>query len=190
MPKDIAVIDLMLAIPAEDNSKFYEWIKPMLMDRESHEMFQMPAQYMFKDIPETPSQDDYIAYTIAQMDKHGIERAMIDVGDFSEAHAEALRRHPERFFASYEANPNKGMDEVRNLIQKKTRWRSDGARRWRMCGSSKLFASAWQAKQKHRFRWALSIYVHRRHFSTAPASRKIRRCRRCSPTGIKNDEYA
>lgn len=116
MPKDIAIIDLMLAIPGEDNSKFYEWIKPMLMDKESHEMFQMPAQYMFKDIPDTPSQDDYIAYTIAQMDKHGIDRAMIDVGDFSDSHAEALRRHPERFFASYEANANNGMDEVRKIV--------------------------------------------------------------------------
>ena len=39
MPTDIGVIDLMLAIPGDDNSQFYEWIKPMLMDRESHEMF-------------------------------------------------------------------------------------------------------------------------------------------------------
>ncbi len=51
MPTDIAVIDLMLAVPGEDSSQFYEWIKPMLMDKESHEMFKMPAQYMFKDIP-------------------------------------------------------------------------------------------------------------------------------------------
>ena len=60
MPNDIGVIDLMLAVPGDDSSQFYEWIKPMLMDKESHEMFQMPAQYMFKDIPRTGKQDDYI----------------------------------------------------------------------------------------------------------------------------------
>lgn len=117
MPSDIAVIDLMLAVPGEDNSAFYEWIKPMLMDKQSHEQFSMPAQYMFKDIPETPSSADYIAYTLAQMDKHGIERAMIDVGDFGKTHIEALRRYPNRFFASYEANPNRGMDEVRKIVR-------------------------------------------------------------------------
>src|SRR5210317_224283 len=116
MPRDVGVIDLMLAVPGENSDQFYDWIKPMLMDKESHEQFSMPAQYMFKDIPDTGRQDDYIAYTLEQMDKHGIERAMIGVGKFSEANAEALRRHPDRFFGSYEANPNKGMDEVRTIV--------------------------------------------------------------------------
>jgi predicted TIM-barrel fold metal-dependent hydrolase len=115
MPRDVGVIDLMLAIPGEDNSHFYDWIKPMLMDRESHDIFSMPAQYMFRDIPDTGKQDDYITYTLEQMDKHGIERAMIGVGEFSGMQAEALRRFPQRFFASYEANPNRGMDEVRRI---------------------------------------------------------------------------
>ena len=77
MPRDIGIIDLMLAIPGDDNSSFYDWIKPLLLDRESHDMFSMPAQYMFKDIPDTGQHEDYIAYTLEQMDKHGIERAMI-----------------------------------------------------------------------------------------------------------------
>ena len=115
MPSDIGIIDLMLAIPGDDSSAFYDWIKPLLLDRESHELFTMPAQYMFKDIPDTGKQEDYIAYTLAQMDKHGIERAMIGVG-FSALQQEALRRHPDRFFASYEANPNHGMAEVRKII--------------------------------------------------------------------------
>jgi predicted TIM-barrel fold metal-dependent hydrolase len=115
MPRDIGVIDLMLAIPGDDNSSFYDWIKPLLLDRESHEMFAMPAQYMFKDIPDTGKHEDYIAYTLEQMDKHGIERAMIGLG-FSELQEKALRQHPERFFASYEANPNRGMEEVRKIV--------------------------------------------------------------------------
>ena len=88
----------------------------MLMDKQSHEMFKMPAQYMFKDIPQIDGQEDYVAYTVAQMDKHNIERAMIGVGPYAEQHKEALRRFPDRFFACYEANPNNGMDEVRTIV--------------------------------------------------------------------------
>ena len=115
MPKDIGVIDLMLAIPGDDSSTFYDWIKPLLMDRESHDLFSMPAQYMFKDIPDTSNKGDAITYTLAQMDKHGIERAMIGLG-FSDLQEQALREHPDRFFASYEANANRGMDEVRKIV--------------------------------------------------------------------------
>ncbi len=115
IPKDIGVIDLMLAIPGSDNSGFYEWIKPMLMDRESHEIFSMPAQYMFKDIPDSPDTDDYISYTLSQMDKHNIEKAMLGVGKYSGIHDEAVKKFSKRFFASYEANPNGGMEEVRRI---------------------------------------------------------------------------
>ncbi len=114
-PKDINVIDLMLAIPGSDNSHFYDWIKPMLMDRESHEIFSMPAQYMFKDIPDSPDTDDYISYTLSQMDKHNIEKAMLGVGKYSGIHDEAVKKFSNRFFASYEANPNGGMEEVRRI---------------------------------------------------------------------------
>ena len=116
MPTDSKVVDLMLSVPGEDQEQYYDWIKPLLMDRESHEMFKMPAQYMFKDIPDTGRQEDYISYTLDQMDKHNIERAMICIGKFGSVHAEALRRHPDRFFANYEANANNGMDEVRTIV--------------------------------------------------------------------------
>ena len=114
IPAEVGVIDLMLSIPGEDNSQWYEYMKPMLLDEESRHQFKMPAQYMFKDIPAEDA-DDYIAYTIAQMDKHNIERAMIGLDDHNESAKAALKQHPERFFASYEANPNNAMDEVRKI---------------------------------------------------------------------------
>ncbi len=114
VPKDIKVVDLMLSIPGEDNSSWYDFIKPLLMDQESRDMFKMPAQYMFKDIPQAGKQDDYIAYTVAEMDKYNIEKAML--GFMSpEISGQAIERYPERFFLSYEANPNKGMEEVRTI---------------------------------------------------------------------------
>ncbi|WP_373092728.1 amidohydrolase family protein [Zhongshania sp.] len=117
MPNDIKVIDLMLSVPGEDNSQWYEFMKPLLMDEESRTMFKMPAQYMFKDIPESGKKEDYIAYTIEQMDKHNIERAMLGIDDHNEIAKEALRRHPDRFFCSLEVNPNNGMDEVRKIVR-------------------------------------------------------------------------
>ena len=79
--KDIGIIDLMLAIPGEHSDNMYEFMKPLLMDEQSRNMFKMPAQYMFKDIPQTGEQDDYIAYTLAEMDKYGIEKAMLGVDE-------------------------------------------------------------------------------------------------------------
>jgi hypothetical protein len=119
MPKNVGVIDLMLNIPGEDNKGWYEFMKPLFLDEESRKLFEMPAQYMFKDIPKTGKQDDYAAYTVAEMDKHGIERAMLGIDDGNEVTKSALARYPSRFFCSYHANPNSGMDEVRKIERMK-----------------------------------------------------------------------
>lgn len=115
MPSDIKVIDLMLSVPGYDNSSWYDFMKPLLMDEESRTMFKMPAQYMFKDIPQAGDKDDYVAYTVEQMDKFNIEIAMTGFDDDNHVAKEALERFPNRFIASYEANPNNGMDEVRKI---------------------------------------------------------------------------
>ena len=115
MPSDIKIIDLMLGVPGDDNSQWYEFIKPLLMDEESRTMFKMPAQYMFKDIPDTGKKDDYIAYTVAMLDQFNIEKAMTGVDEHNAVNLEALKRYPDRFVASYEANPNLGMQEVRKI---------------------------------------------------------------------------
>jgi uncharacterized protein len=115
MPRDVKVIDLMLNIPGEDVSHWYEFMKPMLLDRESREQFQMPAQYMFRDIPDVGAQADYIAYTVAEMDRYGIERAMVGIDDRNDVVKEAVARFPDRFLLSYQANPNEGMEAVRAI---------------------------------------------------------------------------
>lgn len=115
MPRDLPVIDLMLNVPGEDNSGWYDFMRPLLLDRESREQFSMPAQYLFKDLPNAGPQADYVAYTVAQMDRFHIERAMLNIDDDNAVSREALTRFPQRFFCAYEANPNRGMDEVRKI---------------------------------------------------------------------------
>ena len=117
MPANAPVIDLMLGIPGEDNRHFYEFIRPLLLDKESREQFEMPAQYMFKDIPQAGKQDDYIAHTVAQMDRFGIARAMIGLRENDPVPLQALARFPARFFAAYAVDANRGMEEVRNVVR-------------------------------------------------------------------------
>jgi predicted TIM-barrel fold metal-dependent hydrolase len=115
MPSGIKVVDLMLQIPSDDNSRWYEFMKPLLMDKESRESFKMPAQYMFKDIPTPRKSSDYVGITLDEMDKYGIEKAMIGVDFHNQEAKRALKEHPARFFGSYEVNPNLGMEGVRDL---------------------------------------------------------------------------
>ena len=105
--KDIFTIDLMLGIPEqEDRSDWYTFMEPLLRDEESKSMFKMPAQYMFKDIPETGSHDDFIQYTIDQMDKFHINMAMVGFHESSEVKIKAGKDHPDRFFFDMPVNPN------------------------------------------------------------------------------------
>ena len=105
IPSDIRAIDLMLSVPGEDTSAWYEFMKPLFLDEDSRRVFKMPAEYMFKDIPNVEGQSDYIAYTVGQMDAHGVERAMVSIGGPATLNEEACNAHPDRFFASYNANP-------------------------------------------------------------------------------------
>lgn len=116
MPQGIGIIDLMLSIPTADTDPWYQFMQPLFRDRESREQFKMPAEYMFKNIPSFVPGADLLKLTLDEMDKYGIERAMIGVSDRNEVSMRALKEHPDRFFASCEVNPNLGMDEVRRMV--------------------------------------------------------------------------
>ncbi len=111
---NIRVIDLMMAIPGESTADWYASFKPLLMDRESRDMFNMPAQYMFRDIPKIGPQENYADYVVAQMNKYNIGTALIGL-DESPAGDDVRRRYPDRFMYEIAVNPNLGMDEVRRI---------------------------------------------------------------------------
>ncbi len=115
MPTGIGVIDLMLELPTDDRGTWYDFMKPLLMDQESRELFKMPAEYMFKAIPTVRDSDDYIGIAIDEMDKYGIERAMISVRFGNPLGARAMKEHPDRFIPSFAVDPNLGMEGVREL---------------------------------------------------------------------------
>ncbi len=115
IPSGLKAIDLMMNIPDGDPTAWYEFIKPLLLDEESRKQFKMPAQYMFKDIPQIGEQKDYVGYAIGEMDKWSIQQAMLGISGPNSTNLEACRDHPDRFFPSYGANPNNGMEEVRKI---------------------------------------------------------------------------
>jgi uncharacterized protein len=117
MPVDIGVIDLMLGIPEGSKSAWYGFLRAGLMDDESKEMA-FPAQYMFKDVPpDIDAEADPVAVVLGEMDHFGIEKAMLGVSFDRSVSTRALRQHPDRFFGSYEVDPNAGMAGVRDLVR-------------------------------------------------------------------------
>jgi predicted TIM-barrel fold metal-dependent hydrolase len=116
MPADLGIIDLMLGIPEGPKKDWYDFLKPLVRDSESKDEFEFPAQYMFKEVPEDPDTDDNVAYVLGQMDRHGIQQAMIGYATEGES-ARALAEHPDRFLSSVSIEPNRGMDAVRELEQ-------------------------------------------------------------------------
>lgn len=115
MPTDIGIIDCMLGIPdAEDRAEWFAPFRPLIKDKQTLGQFAMPAQYMFKDIPQSGKQDDYLAWTVAQMDRHNIEKALVGWNE-NETSYRAKELYPDRFFFDLPINPNNGTEEVRRI---------------------------------------------------------------------------
>lgn len=116
MPSDIGIIDTMIGLPSHDRREIYKFLAADLRDSESG-TFKMPAQYMFKDLPaEIDADADPVAVTLYNMDRFGIAKAMINVGNPTrEDPARAARSFPDRFLACLDVDPRNGMDEIRRI---------------------------------------------------------------------------
>ena len=100
----------MLGIPnAEDRSDWFAAFRPLIKDAQTLEQFSMPAQYMFKDIPdeigEADNRLDSIAETVAQMDAHNIAVGVIHMSD--DRAEEAMRKIEEVRLSKYARRPTK-----------------------------------------------------------------------------------
>ena len=114
-PTDVGVIDTMLDLPFTDVASTYEFLTPNLRDRESTDEFEFPVEYMFKDVPKAAT-DDPVEHTLALMDHHGIDKAMIGVGG-SGRQFKAITNHPDRFLPSLNVDPNGGMKAVEEVVR-------------------------------------------------------------------------
>jgi len=113
-PTDVGIIDTMIDLPFADVRSTYEFLTPNLRDRESTDEFDFPVEYMFRDVPKAATEDP-VAHTLALMDHHAIEVALIGAG--SEQQLRALRQHPDRFVPSIGVDPNDGMKAVEQVVK-------------------------------------------------------------------------
>jgi predicted TIM-barrel fold metal-dependent hydrolase len=114
-PVGLPVIDTMIGFPHEGSAQ-YDFIRKQTKDRESKEDFEFPVEYMFKDVPQGLPTDDPVSLVLQQMDRFGIEKAMIGVGE--ESAQLALKMFPDRFVPSGNIDdPNDVMGSV-NAIRR------------------------------------------------------------------------
>jgi hypothetical protein len=112
------VVDLLIGVPtstAEQAEKYRKYLA-QVHDRETKEQFTFPAQYMFKDVPHFDDVDDPVEFLVREMDLFNISIGMLNVATNTEARR-AVREHPDRFIASWDIDPNAGMEGVRALEQ-------------------------------------------------------------------------
>ena len=84
---------------------------------------EMPAGYMFKDVPSWDEIDDPLELTLAEMDRFGITRFLTNVTE-RELGKRALRDHPDRFWGLINADPNQGMEALRTIDRAVEEWGS------------------------------------------------------------------
>jgi predicted TIM-barrel fold metal-dependent hydrolase len=101
---DTGVVDLMIGFPNANARKKYESLRGLAKDAGSQAM-DFPAEYMFKDVPNRLHEgEDPINITLEAMDQYGIAIGLVGLGN--EVTVTALERHPDRFKAALEVDPN------------------------------------------------------------------------------------
>jgi predicted TIM-barrel fold metal-dependent hydrolase len=111
----VPIIDTMIGFAHRDVRAGHDAVRAQTRDRQSREEFDVPVEYMFRDIPEKrPLEGDAVDNTLREMDKWGIAVAMVSVGKRDDADI-AITRYPDRFVASFSPDPNEGVDAVRKL---------------------------------------------------------------------------
>jgi predicted TIM-barrel fold metal-dependent hydrolase len=122
-PPDLGIIDTLIGFPA-DPTEVYAGVRRGLRDRESLEDFEMPAGYMFRDLPafEDKAVDARLESTLVEMDRFGIAMGLVSLSSNQDVTETAVTRHPDRFVGSWTVDPNTGMDGIRALVRAHERW--------------------------------------------------------------------
>ncbi|MEP3890537.1 MAG: amidohydrolase family protein [Hellea sp.] len=116
-PKDIKIIDTMMGIlDSDDRSDWFASFRPLTKDPEALASYDMPAEYMFKSIPNAEGVKDFLPWTVAQMDKHNVERGMAGWSD-TPMNRRAKEEYPDRFIFDLPINPNNGTEECKKIRQ-------------------------------------------------------------------------
>jgi len=116
------IVDTFLSFPdvKEAKAKVYDYIRKASLDQETQSM-EMPAGYMFKDIPSYEEIDDPLELTLAEMERFGISRFLTNITQKEEG-KRALRDHPDKFWGLLNVDPNTGMEALRAIDRAVEEW--------------------------------------------------------------------
>lgn len=110
-PKNIKIIDTMMGLlDSNDRTDWFASFRPLTKDPEALASYDMPAEYMFKNIPNSEGVEDFLPWTVAVMDKHNVQTAMVGWQD-NKVTRRAIEEYPDRFIFDLPINPNNGTQE-------------------------------------------------------------------------------
>lgn len=114
-PFSVGVVDLMVALPpGPGDESWRDQLRPLLKDPGSAG-FAHPASYLFRNLPAARYADDPLRAVLDEMDRFGVERALVGAHPGNDTSVRALRDHPDRFLGSYEVDPNQGVTGIQAL---------------------------------------------------------------------------
>lgn len=116
------IVDTFLSYPdvRAEKAKVYDFIRKATRDPETQSM-EMPAGYMFKDLPVYDEIDDPLELTLSEMERFGISRFLTNVTE-NEVARRALTDHSDRFWGLLDVDPNTGMDALRKIDAAVAEW--------------------------------------------------------------------
>ena len=110
------VIDTMVTVPGSRDA-WHQAFAGIVKDAGSKDL-DHPAGYMFRDLPTVDGTVDYLAFLLAEMDRHGIERALLPVAEGDEWGCRGTAEHPDRLSGFQLIDPHQGvraLDSLRRL---------------------------------------------------------------------------
>ena len=112
--KTVDIVDAFVHFPSSEDAAF-DWLDPVLGPQRYAKSERLPVGYLFKKPPMLPDGADPVDFVLAAMDKHGVDKAIVDVTDPAGSGRKAIEAHPDRFRGTFSIDPNAGMHSVREL---------------------------------------------------------------------------
>ena len=107
------VIDTMVTVPGSRDA-WQATFAGIVKDAASSDL-EHPAGYMFRDLPTVDGTVDYLGFLLAEMDRHGIERALLPVAEGDEWGCRGTADHPDRLSGFHLVDPHTGVEGVDSL---------------------------------------------------------------------------
>ncbi len=114
MPNALGVIDLGYALGDAAQRRRAERMRPLLRDAASRAEV---ALLLARPRPGARECEALVSAAIAELDRFGVERVMLEIDEHDALAHAALTSHPGRFFAAAAGDPHAGMHELRRLEQ-------------------------------------------------------------------------